>query len=79
MGRGIRYRRGPTAEQIAAARKAQEDAHYRRGLMQVTTIIIVNLLLTAGLYVNPHFNHQTLSAADSPGTHVPSPADRATQ
>ena len=50
MGRGIRYRRGPSVEQIAVASRAQEDALYRRGLTFITVTVIMSLLLTEGVW-----------------------------
>ncbi len=46
MGRRISYRPGPSDEEFAAARRAQQDALYRQGLIQATIIVVVSLLMT---------------------------------
>lgn len=54
MGRRISYNRGPSNEELAAARKAREDTLFRQGLIQVTAIIIVSFLLTGIFwYIEP--------------------------
>lgn len=50
MGRGMRYRSGPTDEEIVAARKAQDDLYFREALTIISVIVIFNLLLTAAIW-----------------------------
>ena len=50
MGRRISYRSGPSADEIAAMRRAREDDLYQRGARLFSWVVIVSLLLTAGLW-----------------------------
>lgn len=49
MGRRGSYNFGPSAEELAAAR-AEDDAHYRRGLIQVILLIVISLLCSVSMW-----------------------------